>query len=365
MRLDRALRWTIAAHVAVLAWVTPLTAAQAQLVRGELIDSVLGGPVAAAIVTLVDASGAEHARSLTDALGQFRIRAPSAGEFRLRVRIVGFDAWESEPLPLAVGQTVVRRIPLMLVRVKLPAFTVEAQRTCVVRPEEGAAAAALWEEVKTALAATELTMASRQYRFRNLRAERELDRWGMVVRDTTFPSLGYSTWPFAALDPVLLSELGFVQGTVGGPTFYGPDAQVLVSDAFLDDHCFRVLVGSDRAGRIGLAFEPVARRDVPEVGGVLWLDSATVTLRTLEWEYRNVSRWAREGKPGGEVHFAQLPTGAWFIRRWMLRAPIAQVHLARADTAFYGVKIRQEEVIEVLSADGKPIVGFERSREVP
>jgi len=359
------LRRTIAAHVAALAWATPLTVAQAQVVRGELIDSVLGSPVAAAIVTLVDPSGAEYARSLTDALGRFRARAPSAGEFRLRVRIVGFGAWESEPFTLALGQTVVRRIPLMLVRVKLPAFTVEAQRTCGVRPEEGAAAAALWEEVKTALAATELTMASRQYRFRSLSAERELDRRGVVVRDTTFPSLGYSTWPFAALDPVLLSERGFVQRSVGGPTFYGPDAQVLVSDAFLDDHCFRIHIDADRTGRIGLAFEPVAGRGVPEGGGVRWLDSASVTLRTLEWEYRNLSRWAREGRPGGEVHFAQLPTGAWFIRRWMLSAPIAQVYLARADTAFYGVKIRQEEVIEVLSADGKPIVGFERSREVP
>lgn len=339
--------------------------AHAQLVRGELIDSVLGTPVSSAIVTLVDPAGAEHARTLTDAMGRFQARAPSTGEFRLRVRIVGFDAWESEPLALALGQTEVRRIPLMLARVKLPAFTVEAERTCVVRPEEGAAAAALWEEVKKALAATELTMESRQFRFRSLSAERELDRRGTVVRDTTYPSLGYSTWPFAALDPVLLSELGFVQGTVGGPTFYGPDAQVLVSDAFLDDHCFRVLAASGRAGRLGLAFEPVAGRDGPEVGGVLWLDSATVTLQTLEWEYRNLARWAREGRPGGEVHFAQLPTGAWFIRRWMLRAPIAQVYLARADTAFYGVKIRQEEVIEVLGADGKPLAGFERSREIP
>jgi hypothetical protein len=60
----------------------------AQLVRGELIDSVAGSPVAAAIVSLVDASGEEHVRLLTDAMGRFRVRAPSAGEYRLRVRIV-------------------------------------------------------------------------------------------------------------------------------------------------------------------------------------------------------------------------------------------------------------------------------------
>jgi hypothetical protein len=358
VRIDGVLCRIIALQAVACGWMAVPALLHAQLVRGELVDSIAGRPVAAAIVTLVDTAGDEHGRTLTDATGRFAVRAPGAGDFRLRARIVGFDVWESERLTLAAGQTVVRRVPLMLVRVKLPVFTVEAERTCVVRPEEGAAAASLWEEVKKALAATELTIASRQFRFRSLESERELDRLGIVVRDTTYPAIGYSTWPFAALDPELLSELGFVHGTGGGPTFYGPDAQVLVSDAFLDDHCFRVLARSGEAGRIGLAFEPVAGRKVPDISGVLWLDSATVALRTLEWEYRNLSRWAREGRPGGEVDFAQLPTGAWFIRRWMLRAPIAQVFLARADTVFYGVKVKQEEVIAVLTAAGKPVVVF-------
>ena len=354
-----------AVQAAACMWLALPGLGQAQLVRGELVDSVAGRPIAAAVVTLVDVNGTEHARTLTDAMGQFRVLAQSAGAFRLRVRIVGFDAWDSEPLRLSAGQTEVRRIPLMLVRVKLPAVTVEAERTCVVRPDEGGAAASLWDEVKKALAATELTMTGRQFRFRSVAVERELDRLGSAVRDTTYPSLGFSTWPFAALDPELLSDRGFVQGDAGGPVFYGPDAQVLVSDAFLDDHCFRVLAPSEGNGWIGLAFEPVAGRDVPEVDGVLWIDSATVALQSLTWAYRNLSRWAREGRPGGEVHFAQLPTGAWYIRRWMLRAPIAQVYVGRPDTAFYGVKWRQEEVVEVFTADGKPIVRFRAPGETP
>lgn len=337
--------------------------ARAQLVRGELVDSIAGRPVAAAIITLIDGADAEFGRTLTDATGQFRVRAPAAGSFRLRVRLVGFDVWESEPIALAVGETVVRRVALLLVRVKLPAITVEAEQTCVVRPEEGAAAAALWEEVKKVLAATELTMKGRGFRFRSVGTERELDRLGAVVRDTSYPSIGYRAWPFGALDPELLAQRGFVQGAAGGPVFYGPDAQLLVSDTFLDDHCFRVRLSPNEAGRIGLAFEPVTGRDVSEVDGVLWLDSATVALRQLEWGYRNLSRWAREGSPGGEVDFARLPTGAWFIRRWMLRAPIAQVFPDRPDTLFYGVKIREEEVVEVLKADGTPVMVYDTGHE--
>jgi len=334
----------------------------AQVVRGDLVDSIAARPVGAAIVTLVDAAGAEFGRTLTDANGRFLVRAPAAGAFRLRVRIVGFDVWESEPIALAVGETVVRRVPLLLVRVKLPAITVEAEQTCMVRPEEGAAAAALWNEVKKVLAATELTMRSREFRFRSVGTERELDRLGVVVRDTSYRSIGYRAWPFAALSPELLARRGFVQGSATGPVFYGPDAQLLVSDAFLDDHCFRVRVGPEESGRVGLAFEPVAGREVSEIEGVLWLDSATVALRQLEWSYRNLSRWAREGKPGGEVDFAVLPTGAWFIRRWELRAPIAQVFPANPDTVFFGVKIREESVAEVVKADGTPVVVYDTTR---
>lgn len=335
---------------------------QAQVVRGELVDSIAARPVTAAIVTLVDGSGGEFGRTLTNANGRFLVRAPAAGAFRLRVRLVGFDVWESEPMALAVGETVVRRVSLLLVRAKLPAITVEAEQTCVVRPEEGAAAAALWDEVKKVLAATELTMKSREFRFRSVGTERELDRLGVVVRDTSYRSIGYRAWPFGALSPELLARWGFVQGSAAGPVFFGPDAQLLVSDAFLDDHCFRVRMGPDGSGRVGLAFEPVAGRGVPEIEGTLWLDSATVALRKLEWSYRNLSRWAREGKPGGEVDFAALPTGAWFIRRWELRAPIAEVFPATPDTAYFGVKIREEAVTEVVKADGTPVVVYDTTK---
>jgi hypothetical protein len=322
------------------------------------VDAISGRPVPAGIVVLVDTNGVERVRTLTDATGDFVVRAPAPGAFRIRTLIVGFEGWESEPFSLARGQSVERRIALTLFRVELPELTVEAEQTCVVRPEEGLAAATLWDEVKKALAATRLSMERRKYRFRTRTSDRQLDPYGVVRTDTSYISPGYTSWPFASLPADRLSESGFVQSAPGGPVFYGPDAEVLVSDVFLDDHCFRVVLGEATRGQVGLAFEPVSGRDVPEIGGVLWLDSASIVLRRLEWGYLNVSRWARAGDPGGFVEFAALPDGAWFIRRWMLRAPVAHVFVGRPDTLLYGVQVRESEVLDVLDRRGEPILRY-------
>ncbi len=349
------------ALIAVL-WCTP---SSAQVVRGELIDAVGRRPVPAGIVVLVDSLQRERVRTITDVVGRFVIRAPEPGIFRLRTLIVGFEGWESEPFSLDHGQSVERQATLTLFRVELPELTVEAEQTCVVRPEEGLAAAALWEEVKKALAATALSIESRDYRFRTRTTEQELDQYGVVRSDTAYATPGYSAWPFASLAPNRLSERGFVQRAPGGPVFYGPDAEVLVSDRFLDDHCFRVQRAAQADTHFGLAFEPVSGRTVPEVEGVLWLDSATVALWRLEWRYRNVSRWIRAGRPGGYVEFAQLPDGAWFIQRWMLRAPVAGVFVNRPDTVLHGVKVKRAEVIEIIDRRGNPIYRHPRADTIP
>lgn len=330
----------------------------AQVVRGSLADAISGRPVPAGIVALVDSAGVERARTLTDATGSFVIRAPAPGIFRLRTLIVGFEGWESEPFSLARAQSVERRIELTLFRVELPELTVEAEQTCVVRPEEGLAAAALWDEVKKALATTRLSMERRDYRFRTRTSERQLDPYGVVRTDTSYVAPGYTSWPFASLPAERLSLSGFVQDARGGPVFYGPDAEVLVSDVFLDDHCFRVTFDEDSRRYVGLAFEPVRGREVAEIEGVLWLDSSSVVLRRLEWSYRNISRWARAGRPGGFVEFASLPDGSWFIRRWMLRAPVAHVFAGRPDTLLYGVKVRESEVLDVVDRRGQPIFRY-------
>ena len=350
---------------AVLALVTCAGPAAAQVVRGAVVDNLSRAPIGSGIVLLVGADGTERARTLTDPSGRYLLRSSVPGEHRLRTLIIGFQPWESPAFPLARGQTVEREIELDLLRVALPPITVEAERTCVVRPGEGEAAAALWDEVKKAVSATTLAAESRRYRFRTRTRERVVDRLNVVQSDTVFPlAPGYRAWPFASLDPELLSRRGFMQSDVGGPVFYGPDAVLLVSDVFLDDHCFRVRGASDNE-ELGLLFEPVGGRRVPEIEGVLWLDAESTALRRLEWRYRNIPSWARQGQPSGSIEFSQLPDGAWFVRGWTLRAPVAQVYTMRADTSFYGVRIRASEVTEVLDREGRVIATFTPAEPLP
>jgi hypothetical protein len=319
------------AGLAALLTVGAQSHSSAQVVGGTIVDELSGEPVVGAWVLLLDSLGRDHSRSLTDALGRFS---------------------------LAVGERREEEIPLTMVRVALPAITVEAERTCRVRPGEGMATSTLWEEVKSALVATAWTIDQRLYRFRTLMVERTLDQFLNVLSDTTYRRVGYSDWPFHGLAADSLSEYGFVQGAPGGPVYYGPDAQVLVSDAFLDEHCFRIeRHGSDTSGLIGLAFEPVRDGRLSDVRGVLWVDSAATALRVLEFRYMRLGRWIPAERTGGSVEFASLPSGAWFIRKWRLRGPIGRVR-APGDTVLHGYRERGGEVLEVFSATGEPIVRF-------
>lgn len=337
------------------------TSLAAQLVRGEIVDALNDRPVPAAFVLLMDTAGVETARTMTDPAGRFTLRAGRPGTFTLRTLVVGYQRWESEPLVLGAGQSVEPRIALMLVRVELPAFTVEGERTCRGRPDEGAAAATLWEEIQKALAATEWEQGARRYRFATVTVERTLDRYAGLLSQDEQVGAGFDAWPFGTLEPERLMASGFVQDAPGGPIYYGPDARVLVSEPFLAAHCFRLEKRREAdTVLVGLGFEPVAGRRLPDIAGVLWVDSATVALRRLEYRYANLPRWVPEPQVGGTVEFAQLPGGAWYIRRWRLRAPIPEVRPLLGDTVLYGYRERAGDVVEVLTKTGESVIRFER-----
>ena len=354
-------RWLLAALSLPVLLGSVAAGVEGQVVRGEVVDSLGARPLSAVLVVLADTTGREVARDLTDAMGRYLLRAGSPGTYRLRTLVVGYRRWESSDFTLARAQSVERLILLALVPIALPAYTVEAERTCVVRPEEGAAAAALWEEVRKTLQVTQMTIDRRRYRFITLETTREFDRNRVLVDSTTQPQLGFTALGFGSASAEELARDGFVRAAPGGPIYYAPDARVLVSDVFLDSHCFRVSRSGD-GSMLGLLFEPVARGDTPDVRGALWLDSATAELRSLEWEYTELSRWARQASPGGTMEFARLPNGAWFIREWQLTAPVARVVLGRSDTTLNSVKVRTGTVREILSAMGEVIVQFDSIR---
>src|SRR5437867_701683 len=196
------------------------------------------------------------------------------------------------------------------VPVQLASITVERRNRCRVRPAEGESAATLWEEVTKALRVTQVTLERKLYRFRTETFRRTLDRALKPLEEQRDSALGFGGWSFVSLPPESLARRGFVYDSTGGPVFVAPDIQVLLSDPFLESHCFKVQspAGNDTA-LVGLAFEPVPRPQRRDIAGVLWLDRRTAELRVVEYHYTNLDPWmpgARAGRRGR--HLGQAPS---------------------------------------------------------
>lgn len=302
----------------------------AQVVRGRVTESSSRAPVAGALVELVAtgdgdaAGGARVASALSGVDGAFALQAPTAGRYRLVAKRIGVRRFEGPPFPLAGGETITRDITMDAVDYRLPTVLVTANALCAAEPGDRARVAALWEEARTALDAAEISLRDRLFTAQVTRYVRELEPRSLrVLRETRSEARGVVASPLSALPAESLSAHGYWRATDGGGAhYYGPDARVLLSDAFLGDHCFRSVNGTGtREGLVGLAFAPIANRPVPDVEGTLWLDARTFELRLVEFRYDRVRDGVDRDKVGGEVHFARLANGAWLVRRWHLRVP--------------------------------------------
>ncbi len=295
----------------------------AQAVRGRLLDASSAEPVAGALIVLLDADGTEVTSTVTSARGTYLLRAPGAGVFRLRTERIGFQSSLSNDITLLANETVTEELTASSSAIVLPVLAVESETECRVRPEEGEATYVLWEEARKALEVTEKTAAA--YRFDAITYQRHVNLWGEALEQGDVQFVSYAgRHPWRSVPIEELEEHGYAREAEEGTYFYGPDAEVLLSDQFLDSHCFRYRTGDDDVV-VGLAFEPVREvADRVDVDGVLWLDRETSRLRTLEFRYTGIPRPAHLGTgpgPYGQMEFDQLPDGGWIVRDWWIRTP--------------------------------------------
>ncbi|WP_420126553.1 carboxypeptidase-like regulatory domain-containing protein [Longimicrobium sp.] len=327
--------------------------AGAQAVSGRFVDQD-GTPIPSARVTLQAESGAAVHAVLTGADGQFSLRAPAAGRYLLRAERIGYAATVSAPMTLAAGETATQRLVAAGQRVMLESVVVSAQPRCSIRPGDAEETAAVWGEVRKALDVVSATSGETRAQFAVELFERQLDATsGSVTEDTRRRVQGMAQKPFVTVDPERLSTTGFVERTRDGYLYAAPDADVLLSDLFLEGHCFRLRsAGAPAAGLIGLAFEPVRGRRVSDVQGVLWVDRASAELRLMEFEYTRPPVRGRAGVPGGRMEFQRLPDGRWITSAWVIRMP---VEAPRAQTNVLVPATRQMAAIrEVGGAVQRP-----------
>lgn len=334
-RLLAAFAFAFAIAIA-LATLAP-AALRAQSVEGRLTEQGNDRAVPGAVVFLWSEARDWSASALSDADGRFRVEARGPGRYFLQVERIGFPTVATEPFALAPGEALGYALALPAAPVTLEAIRVEGERRCEGDPRRGADLERVWEEARKALFLTTRTaeVAALEYEYATF--ERVLDREGERTWDE---KLEYRTLrgglPFASIPADSLAAYGYLRPSPPNVTFYAPDAHVLLSESFLEGHCFGLVEGrGGRRGMIGLAFEPVPEQRRPDVEGVLWIDRKTSELRDLEFGYRNVRAWDRSSM-GGHVQFVRLPTGDWIVHHWRLRWPITDIRFGTEpqDTRF-------------------------------
>jgi hypothetical protein len=294
----------------------------AQAIAGAVADRA-GRALSGVVVTVLDSTGRVVARTLSNERGEYRVLAPTAGQFALRALRIGHVPLNVTVPRLAVGETVTQPLIMDGTRVTLETIQVTERDVCRGRSEPRFTDA--WEQVRAALASAAIAGAGRGIESTTLLIERtesainrRIESQSVRTRDDVNISQPWRAPPIAELRRLGYARVGFD----GSTTYYGPTLDVLSSPEFLEDYCIRLVAARDTS-EIGVAFEPVqARRAIAQLRGTLWLRKSNVQLERLEFVYvggdieNNAS-----GTAGGSMRFARRADSAMVIARWELRMP--------------------------------------------
>lgn len=236
-------------------------AIHAQTVRGTVADAG-DQPVAGVVVLLVDSTSRVAARGLSDQRGEFRLTADRAGTFRLRTLRIGFRPVTSDPVVLSDGSEVTRRIVLSNVPVALEGMRVVDRSECRAFSDSAAATFAVWEQIRAALTAAQLTEASRAIVSTTVVYDRTMDAAGSkVLRQKSSASTSVATRAWRTPPPDQLRRAGYVVTQKDNSVdYYAPGLDALLSNVFVEDHCFRLTTDRKQPALIGMLFEPTPER---------------------------------------------------------------------------------------------------------
>lgn len=294
----------------------------AQAVRGLVFDrgSV---PVPGVVVQLIAADSSVVARALTDERGAFLVATPRPGTYRVRTLRIGWRPEMSEPMVLRAAEEIARNFELTGIALALDTVRIGTTSLCRLRGAAAATTFALWEQVRTALNATELTAGTRSLTATTVAFQHRMDAatTRTLESDAQLHS-GQVTQPWSSLSADSLRKVGYVFGdAIGEVTYLAPGLDVLASAQFIDDHCFRI-TGSGDSTRIGIAIEPTSERaGVADIRGTIWLDRASSELRSIDFQYTNIPT-EQEREARGLMDFARMADGSWAISRWSIRMPV-------------------------------------------
>jgi hypothetical protein len=307
--------------------VAPLAA---QTVRGRVTDE-LEQPIAGAVVMLLGLDGSRVRAVFSGSSGSFVITSIPPGSYRVRAELLGRRTVETEPFSVQTDEELpAAMLALPIQPITLRGIDVAAARRCSVRRDMAMSTSTVFTEVEKALRAASLTSAQEIYRFtvtftrRIMGARPPGVRRGMVAYESNEERVIVRPDPFNSLSPGELARGGYTRDVGRETLIYGPNVDVFLSSEFQETHCFALRREGNRAGMVGLVFEPVPGRKLPDIEGVLWIDEGSAELRTLEFKYVNLPGRLVFGEYTGFAEFQRLEAGTWIIRRWELRSPLLE-----------------------------------------
>ncbi len=342
-RARRALRHAFAAAACLLV----ASFAHAQEVRVEVVKHADGEPIPGTLLTLIPEKDSAPIARFSDRAGRATFTAPRRGGYRVRAERVGYDTWQSVVLvPSRVPTRV--RAGMKPRSLRLPPVTGRGETHCSNLGEQATVAGDMWGEIRKALAANSLTESQGLAPVDIESYDRVLDASGAVTSEKTDRRRANSIRPYH------FAELQ--QGGAGSPAQLSlgiPEAATLLSDQFINSHCFTGIRGvGPENGLLGLEFKPAKLGTKPDLSGVLWLDPITYSLRHLVFDYVNIPVSLRTARATGRVDYQQLAGGEWIVSKWRLRIPRGAATARTAANAVVGYR----EIGGIARSAGSPVL---------
>jgi hypothetical protein len=329
--------------------------ADAQVLRGTIIEESSGAAVAGAVVSLIAPDGSRVVFTVSDSAGAATLRPPRAGTYTVRVERIGIQPFVSAPVGLTAVGDVVREFVVSAAAVSLPQITADVDRRCQGSSELIAGGRALWEEIRKSLEVVAWASHRQDLVYHVTEHTRSYDGRGVFWKaDSASYVLERDRPLFESIPADSLLSTGFVQLAPDGRgfVFFAPDAAVITSGAFLEEYCFYIRDGTP-AGRFGLAFEPAGPQYAPPVSGTLHVDSATLSLRNLEFEFLRFPFRAAGVTGGGTITFDRLAGEIPIITGWRMRIPeLSQSDDQRRQIALRGFTEIERRVTRITDSSG-------------
>lgn len=295
--------------------------ARAQSLTGVVRDSVSALAVPGAVVIVLDSAGGTLARALTNEHGEYRALLSGAARSVRFVRI-GFTPREVS-IPAGHPHDVRFDVTMFALPSLIQPIHVIVNSQCKSRKDR-ADALGLWEQARAGLLATVVAREESPARMVRLGFDKVMDGYSnrvehMRVRTDSGESDEASFVAVRAAQDFV--RLGFSTDSGANGAYFGPDADVLLNDAFAGAYCFQLeKAPRERPGQVGLRFLPAAHRaGRVDIDGTLWIDTVARELRDVQFKYLNVGRGAERFDPGGYVSFRSMTNGVVLIDRWSIR----------------------------------------------